>query len=593
MCMKKSIIKKIIILSYVLTIVLMVVSTILFNEPFLPFNFAKYILTYEYANYKINKECDDIEKENRDKNTKAAQKYIRDKYGDILSEVIKIEYIGRRKDWVANSHYILKAPFCDDGELSVDSETHNVYGGFDFEISSKFKYLYSEWVKKQVGIDDENIDIEITCTDIRFQDIEKYETADNIFECSSGRIDSIILKNAKKDASTSFKEKFMQFEKKYVERFHDINLSCAYNFTIVGNDEEIYLHYKIDEYVNEYSKECYRTRYGCEIDDELCAKVLEFLRSEESERFEKFKAIASILKINDKNSLKLFNTINEEIDRRWPREKDMDATKRQQEIERSFIYRFYEYFKYIKLMMEDKYATNIDQEFIEKYINGLKSNQVFMPKHYKYNIKKELYSIITNDGEYKEIEKIDFNEKSYKYIINEVLLTSINELKPIQMFNLSKEIIDNYYYNYYEKIGSIKKTDINKNYSRKRMRLDEKLSNKLEYRDGYLVYEKLSVTREGYRDNDYELELLELQYKSTEGMLDSYELVGKVKSRITNSFELKSGYSIYIKGADDKWKEVYKSPEKYIESSDTTVPPPEIYEKVLSKFMEYYKTDGS
>jgi hypothetical protein len=457
----------------------------------------------------------------------------------------------------------------------------------------KFQHLYSEWVKKQVGIDDENIDIEITCTDIRFQDIEKYETADNIFECSSGRINSIILKNAKKDASTSFKEKFMEFEKKYVERFHDINLSCAYNFTIVGNDEEVYLHYKIDEYVNEYSKECYRTRYGCEIDDELCAKVLEFLRSGESEKFEKFKAIASILKINDKNSLKLFNTINEEIDCRWPKEKDMDATKKQQEIETSFIYRFYRYFKYIKLMMEDKYATNIDQEFIEKYINGLKSNQVFLPQNYEDDIRKELYSIITSDGEYKEIEKIDFNEKSYKYIINEVLLASINELKPIHMFNLSKEIIDNYYYNYYGKIGSIKKTDINKNYSRKRMKLDEKLSNKLEYRDGYLVYEQISVTRDGYRDNDYELELLELQYKSTEGMLDSYELVGKVKSRITNSFELASGYSIYIKGTDDKWKEVYKRPERYIESSDTTVPPPEIYEKVLSKFMEYYKTDGS
>ena len=41
----------------------------------------------------------------------------------------------------------------------VSSKEHKVEsGGFNLE-GSKFQYLYSEWVKKQVGIEDENVEL--------------------------------------------------------------------------------------------------------------------------------------------------------------------------------------------------------------------------------------------------------------------------------------------------------------------------------------------------------------------------------------------------------------------------------------------------
>lgn len=231
--MKKSIIKKIIISSYVLAIVLMVVSTILFNEPFLPFYFAKYILTYEYDNYKTNKEYDDIEKKNRDKNTKAAQKYIREKYGDILSEVIKLEYRNRRREyWSANSHYILKAPFCDDGELSVDSETHNAYGGFNFMMSSKFQHLYSEWVKKQIGLKDENVEFKLEYGEIDFSKIKTLnDTFDEVFENCDYTLRSINIKNI--DEKDKYKI-FNEYRGKYYE---NLNKDFENKFTVYFDEE--------------------------------------------------------------------------------------------------------------------------------------------------------------------------------------------------------------------------------------------------------------------------------------------------------------------------------------------------------------------
>ncbi len=143
-------------------ILMMILAKIFFNDLLLPFKFGKYIFTYKYANYMINKENDEIEKENKEKNEEAAKQYIKAKYGEAVSSIIEIEYKGRISGWAADSHYIISAPFVDDASIYVESETQDVRGGFNFSKSSKFQHLYSEWIKKQIGVDDENVEFGFT-----------------------------------------------------------------------------------------------------------------------------------------------------------------------------------------------------------------------------------------------------------------------------------------------------------------------------------------------------------------------------------------------------------------------------------------------
>ena len=47
-------------------------------------------------------------------------------------------------------------------EIWIDKRSNSIYGSNFYEVLStdlKFQHLYSEWVKKQVGIDDDNIEI--------------------------------------------------------------------------------------------------------------------------------------------------------------------------------------------------------------------------------------------------------------------------------------------------------------------------------------------------------------------------------------------------------------------------------------------------
>ena len=551
----------------------------------------------------LNDIKDDIDNTiNKSKYNKLIDDYIKKRFGKTVSKNLKI---------INNDGYRYKVMLNDimDKVFYVKYEKNSGICFDNFNETAfrdeKFQHLYSNWVKKQVGIDDENIDIEVSCNEIRFDEIEKYETEEDIFQYTSGSIDEIRIKTEKSNEIGAYDEKFREFEKKYVEKLYDINVECAYRFVLMGEDEEIYLDYKIDEYMNNYSNECYRTKYTWECNDELWIKVQEFLRSDESERAEKFNGIAKILKINEKNRLMLFEGIKKEIKRLSSDKEYVTEIDNQERIERYFRLNFYKYFKYIKLMMEDKYAEDIAQEFISVYINNTERGLNFEPRFpfnlYYNNIKKELYSMVASDGKYKEVKKIDFNEKSYKYIINDVLVTNKNwgehfDHKPIHIFNLSDEIIKNYYYREY--FHSFYKNniniDVNKNYTNpynQIMMIDDELSDKLEYKDGYIVYETVTKTKGLYRDNTYEARLTELQYKSIEGRLDGYILVSKVKGTIKNKFgDYNNGYVIYVKGMGDEWEEVYRDLSgDYIETSATHIPPPKVYEKVVSKFREYYE----
>ena len=237
-------------------------------------------------------------------------KYLKQEYHLLYNEM-KVDYLGnhahaniqgihgdRHRWWI--SAYEIKTPFMDRTfEIWVDKNNYKIFGSDFYEQLSydeKFHHLYSNWIKKQIELDDENIDIEVSCNEIRFDEIEKYETEEDIFQYTSGSIDEIRIKTEKSNEIGAYDEKFREFENKYVEKLYDINVECAYRFVLMGEDEEIYLDYKIDEYRNNYSNECYRTKYTWECNDELWIKVQEFLRSEESERAEKFNGIAKILK---------------------------------------------------------------------------------------------------------------------------------------------------------------------------------------------------------------------------------------------------------------------------------------------------------
>ena len=59
--------------------------------------------------------------------------------------------------------YEIRAPFMEKSfEVWVDNRTHKIFGDtFSTVLSTdvKFQHLYSEWVKKEVGIEDENVEL--------------------------------------------------------------------------------------------------------------------------------------------------------------------------------------------------------------------------------------------------------------------------------------------------------------------------------------------------------------------------------------------------------------------------------------------------
>lgn len=85
-------------------------------------------------------------------NNEAYDKYIESKYG-IISKTFEMHNDGR--------FYYISTPFLKN-EFVIQLTHGKVVSDRFYDIlltDSKFQHLYSEWVKKQVGIDDENIEI--------------------------------------------------------------------------------------------------------------------------------------------------------------------------------------------------------------------------------------------------------------------------------------------------------------------------------------------------------------------------------------------------------------------------------------------------
>ncbi len=227
----------------------MLASTIIFKEPLFPFKFTKYILTYKYANYKINKEDTIKEEQYRNINIKTADEWVHKYFGAVVSEVVECEYIGKRKGWHPDSEFVIHMPFCNDKKIFVESETEKVFTrDFDIATDPKFQHLYSEWVKKQVGIEDENVEFGFTLIfEEPYIDFDKITTLSEdyreVFENTHDLfLNKIELKN------------ITEVNDNYIDLFYNIKNNYYYKIVdLLGSPNKIRLSVYFDDYRFNYN----------------------------------------------------------------------------------------------------------------------------------------------------------------------------------------------------------------------------------------------------------------------------------------------------------------------------------------------------
>ena len=105
----------------------------------------------------INDIKDDIDSAiNKDKYNKILNEYIKKRFGDSLSKKFEI---------IKNNGRSYKVKFNDIMDetfyIAYNKGKHSCRDNFEQVISNdkKFQHLYSDWVKKQVGIEDENVEL--------------------------------------------------------------------------------------------------------------------------------------------------------------------------------------------------------------------------------------------------------------------------------------------------------------------------------------------------------------------------------------------------------------------------------------------------
>lgn len=331
----------------------------------------------------------------------------------------------------------------------------------------KFQHLYSEWVKRQVGIDDENVEIDVKCNKVFFDKIFKYDSNEDIFSKSCGRVKSVKFKGVKNNNDINFDNMFLSFEKEYVHKFYENNIMCDYEFAIIGENDDVNLYYKVNDYLNQYSNEHYRTREGYTYLDGI---------------------------INQKDS--------------------------------------------------------------------------------------EVFSMISSQNEYTNISIVDFNEKTYKYILYDVML---KKGAPMHLFNISNDLINNEEF--------LSNPYIN-------VLTDDDLLNKTNFNDGYILVEKIIELEHGYRRYKYEIALNEIHFKVNEKKLVSCNVQSKIKCNFQDVFDdnNNNNYIIYKLNENNNWESVcqkaislnggYVDINDYIFKHDR--PTYDFFVEIENKMLEYY-----
>ena len=101
----------------------------------------------------------EIELQNRENNLKIFNDYIENTYG-IISKNFQIEV--KSAVVSTDTNFIIKVEFMEKPfKVIVDTDNKVIYKDTFYEVLStdeKFQHLYSDWVKKQIGINDPNVE---------------------------------------------------------------------------------------------------------------------------------------------------------------------------------------------------------------------------------------------------------------------------------------------------------------------------------------------------------------------------------------------------------------------------------------------------
>ena len=182
---------------------------------------------------------------NENKNTSALNKYLKIKFGDAIFNTIEIN---KKYRYGSEMCYILKMPFVD--KYSVGVENGIIVSDNFYEILStdpKFQHLYSEWVKKQVGIEDSDVELKIAFSkdSIDFKSIvslsdDCHEIFKSIKESS---FQTIYVKNVKGLDYKNYESLFYEIKDRYSlgGRINSKNfIMSIYNFDTKLYDNDNY-----------------------------------------------------------------------------------------------------------------------------------------------------------------------------------------------------------------------------------------------------------------------------------------------------------------------------------------------------------------
>ena len=213
------------------------------------------------------------DKEERAINDNVLYKYL-DNYG-IIKDLFKVEFLGYDsgvsirgvhgwlgRDWIRA--YEIRAPFMEKPfEVWIDNRTHEIFGDNFYEVLStdaKFQHLYSDWVKKQIGCEDENVELEFSCGGISFLRIEHLsKDLSEIFKNARMHCKDVRVYNLKKLNFENSFEYALDYKKNIADKVFEVT-------GIPEGGMTIWIHlYSSDE----YSGEQYYFKYKSDNPSEL------------------------------------------------------------------------------------------------------------------------------------------------------------------------------------------------------------------------------------------------------------------------------------------------------------------------------------
>ena len=144
-----------------------------------------------------------IEKENRDECLKSAKIWMKETYGDVIYKTIDIEDIDtfHINDIWMPTRYLpetvirFSTPFYKNAKIFVDSKNHNVIW-CDMRLLEdySFRKIYNEWIKQQLGLNDDQIAFYYYNEDYII-DYSEIESLENLNEEICFRIRNVKIKD--------------------------------------------------------------------------------------------------------------------------------------------------------------------------------------------------------------------------------------------------------------------------------------------------------------------------------------------------------------------------------------------------------------